>query len=33
MDNLYSRIEDGTAAEYDLKRLKKVKEEMTARKT
>lgn len=30
LDNLYSRIEEGSADEYDLDRLKKVKEEMTA---
>lgn len=33
MDNLYSRIEDGVADDYDLERLKKIKIEMTSIKT
>lgn len=33
MDNLYTKIEDGIADDYDMERLKKVKEEMTSIKT
>ena len=33
MDNLYSRIEDGVADDYDMDRLAKVKQEMTAIRT
>lgn len=33
MDNLYTRIEDGVADDYDMERLAKVKQEMTSIKT